>query len=109
MQLIIQEHRNAQPSNIDCRSGQRRLKKRRALHQHRLACLGDTREQVLRSRAQFDMIWQRVWAKLRQYNHGRPTWQQDGRASARKEIADGCEEMGIYLAKVRLRAGLRGR
>ena len=109
MQLIIQDYRNTQPSNISCRSGQRRLKRRRALHQHRLACLSDTREQVLSSRTQFDMIWQRMPAKLCQYDHGRPARQQDGRASARKKIVDGCEEIGIYLTKFRLRAGLRGR
>jgi hypothetical protein len=84
MQLIIQEHGNAQPSDIGRRSGQRRLKRRRALHQYGLACLSDTREQVLSSRTQFDMIWQRVWAELRQYDDGRPAWHQDGRASARK-------------------------
>jgi hypothetical protein len=84
MQLITQEHGNAQPSDIGRRSGQRGLKRCRALHQHGLACLSDTREQVLSSRAQFDMIWQRVWAKLCQYDDGRPAWQQDGRASARK-------------------------
>ena len=109
MQLIIQEHGNAQPSDIGGRGGQRRLKRRRAPHQHRLACLSDTRDQMLSSRAQFDLIWQRVRAKLRQYDDGRPIWKQDGRASARKEITDGCEEMRIYLTKVRLRIGLRGR
>jgi hypothetical protein len=85
------------------------LKKGRALHQHGLACVSNTREQVLRSRTQFDMIWQRMRAKLRQHNDGRPAWQQDGRTSARKEIADGCEEMRIYLSKIRRRAGLRRR
>jgi len=84
IQLIIQEHGNAQPSDIGRRSGQRRLKRCCALHQHRLVCLSDSCEQVLSSRTQFDMIWQRMWAKLRQYNDGRPVWQQDGRASARK-------------------------
>ena len=71
--------------------------------------MSNTREQVLRSRAQLDTIWQRVWAKLRQHNDDRPAWQQSSRASTRKEVTDGCEELRIYLANVRLRAGLRGR
>jgi hypothetical protein len=72
VQLIIQKHRNAQPRDIGCCSGQRRLKTRRALYQHGLACLSDAREQMLSSCTQFDTIWQCVWTNLRQYNDGRP-------------------------------------
>jgi hypothetical protein len=46
--------------------------------------LSDTREQILSSRTQFDLIWQRVWAKLRQYDGSWPAWQQNRRASARE-------------------------
>src|SRR6185436_1417468 len=93
----------------DRRRGQRWLKQCHAPHQHGLACVSNTREQVLRSRAQLDTIWQRVWAKLRQHNHDRPAWQQSSRASTRKEVMDSCEEPRIYLANVLLRAGWRGR
>jgi hypothetical protein len=109
MQLIIHEHGNAQPSDIDRRRGQWRLKKCRALHQHGLACLSDTREQMLSSRTQFDTIWQRMWAKLRQYDNDRSAWQQDGRTSTSKELTNGCEEMRIYLANIQLRGSLCGR
>jgi hypothetical protein len=85
------------------------LKGCRTLHQHRLACLSNTRKQVLRSRTQFDRIWQPMWPKLGQHSYGRPAWKQNGRASAYKKIADGCEEIRIYLTKTRLRAGLYGR
>jgi hypothetical protein len=56
MELIIYEHGNAQPSNIDRRTGQRRLKRCHTPNHHRLACVSDTREQVLRSCAQLYMI-----------------------------------------------------
>ena len=82
--------------------------RRRALNEHWLACLSNTRNQVLSSRAQFDMRWYHLWAKLRQYDNGRPAWKQDGRADAGKDLTDGCEEMRIDLANVRRCAGTRG-
>jgi len=109
VQLIVQEYRNTQPSKLSCRIGQRRLKRHRALNQYRLACLSHTRKQVLSSRTQFDVIRQRMRAKLRQYDHGRPARQQDGRACARKKILDSCEEVEINLTEFRLRAGWHGR
>jgi hypothetical protein len=109
VQLITQEYRNAQPSDIHRRRGQRRLKRRRALHQHRLACLDDTRQQMLSSRAQFDTIWQHMGAILRQYIYSQSVWQQNSRARAWQEITNICEEMGIYLTKIWLRSSLRGR